>query len=184
MSMNRALDTIIAASVFSSLYAGLVGPVYPIFVLQKFSGAITDIGLLYATFYITSAGLKLFTGRLVDKFGKVPIFLIGGSISAACTLAYTLNFNITQLYMLEILNGVAYALQRPAFLVLLTDVTSSKKRGRQMGMFDSVDDLAGAVSSLVSVLIVASFGFQFLFSLCSGFQATSGLIVLTSRKRR
>ena len=86
--------------------------------------------------------------------------------------------------MLEILNGVAYALQRPAFLVLLTDVTSSKKRGRQMGMFDSVDDLAGAVSSLVSVLIVASFGFQFLFYLCSGFQATSGLIVLTSRKRR
>jgi len=64
MCMNRALATIIAASVFSSLYAGLVGPVYPIFVLQKFSGAITDIGLLYATFYITSAGLKLFTGRL------------------------------------------------------------------------------------------------------------------------
>ena len=182
--MNRALAAIIAASVFSSLYAGLVGPVYPIFVLQKFSGSITDVGLLYTSFYLAAAVLKIFTGRLVDKVGKVPIFLMGGALGAACTLIYTLNLTITQLYLLEIFNGLAFALQRPAFLVLLTDATVPQKRGFQMGLFDSAEDLAGAVSSLISVIIVASLGFQFLFYLCSGFQATSGLIVLTSHSRR
>ncbi len=181
--MTRALAAIIAASVFSSLYAGLVGPVYPIFILERFAGTITDVGLLYTSFYLASAILKVFTGRLVDRIGKVPIFLLGGAIGTVCTLAYTLNLNITQLYLLEIFNGLAFALQRPAFLVLLTDATIPQKRGSQMGLFDSAEDLAGAISSLVAVLIVASFGFQFLFYLCSGFQATSGLIVLTSHRR-
>jgi len=180
--MGRMLATVTAVGMLSSLCSGLLGPVYPIFVLQRVQGNITDVGVLYALFYLTSAIFKVFAGKLVDKYGKTRIFVLGGVTGALCTLGYVLSFNSLHLYVLEFFNGLAYALQRPAFLVLLTEATKPQSRGFEMGIFDSIYDLAGVVASLVSVLIVVSFGFDFLFYLCSGFQATSGFVVLASHK--
>jgi MFS family permease len=181
--MGRMLAAITAAGMLSSLYSGLVGPVYPIFVLQRVAGSLTDIGLLYAIFYLTSAILKVFAGRLVDKYGRTRIFVLGGIIGATCTLGYVLSFSPIHLYLLEFFNGLAYALQRPAFLVLLTEVTNPQSRGFEMGLFDSIYDLAGAIASFISALIIVNFGFNFLFYLCSGFQATSSFIVFASHRR-
>jgi MFS family permease len=180
--MGRALVAIIVIGIFSSLCAGLVGPVYPIFVLQRFSGSIADVGLLYALFYLSSAFLKIFAGKLVDKYGKEKVFILGALLGTACTLGYTLSFEAYQLYLLEFLNGLAYALQRPSLLALLADATEAKNRGFEMGIFDSAYDLAGAMASVASALIVASFGFDLLFYLCSGFQAVSGFVIIASRR--
>lgn len=182
--MGRMLAAVTAVGMLSSLCSGLLGPVYPIFVLQRVQGNLTDVGMLYALFYLTSAVFKIYAGKLVDKYGKTRIFVLGGIMGALCTLGYALSFTSLHLYVLEFFNGVAYALQRPAFLVLLTEATKPQSRGFEMGIFDSVYDLAGVIASLVSVLIVVSFGFDFLFYLCSGFQATSGFVVLASHGGR
>jgi MFS family permease len=181
--MGRMLAAITAVGMLSSLYSGLVGPVYPIFVLQRVDGSLSDVGLLYMIFYLTSAIFKVFAGRLVDKYGRTRIFVLGGVIGALCTWGYVLSFNQMHLYLLEFCNGLAYALQRPAFLVLLAEATKPENRGFEMGIFDSIYDLAGAVASLISALIVINFGFDFLFYLGSGFQAASGFIVLASHRR-
>ncbi|MEM2875727.1 MAG: MFS transporter [Candidatus Bathyarchaeia archaeon] len=181
--MVNMLAAIITVGALSSLCLGLVGPVYPIFVLQRVKGSLTDIGLLYAIFYFTSATIKIFAGKLVDKYGKERIFVLGGIVGAICTWGYVLSSNQIHLYLLEFINGLAYALQRPAFLVLLAEATKSKSRGFEMGVFDSIYDLAGALASLASALIVVSFGFDFLFYLCSGFQVTSGFVIFASHRR-
>ncbi|MBS7609089.1 MFS transporter [Candidatus Bathyarchaeota archaeon] len=179
--MGRALVAITAIGIFSSLCAGLIGPVYPIFVLQRLSGSISDVGLLYALFYISSALPKILAGKLVDRYGKEKIFIFGTILGTLCTLGYTLCFEAFQLYLLEILNGLAYALQRPAFLALLAEATEAKNRGFEMGIFDSAYDLAGAMASVVSALLVASFGFDLIFYLCSGFQVASGFVIIASK---
>jgi MFS family permease len=96
--------------------------------------------------------------------------------------AYFFAFDLAQLYIIEFLFGVSYALQGPSLLSWMMDISDKDKRGLFLGMFESVYDIAGAIAALLSVIIVSRFGFEPLFFMCSGCQATTGFFILKSRK--
>ncbi|MEM2914127.1 MAG: MFS transporter, partial [Candidatus Bathyarchaeia archaeon] len=129
-----------------------------------------------------SAVLKILAGKLVDKYGKTKIFVFGGVLGAMCTWGYILSFSPVHLYLLEFFNGLAYALQSPAFFVLLSEATCPQNRGFEIGIFDSIYDLAGAAASIISGSIVAIFGFDFIFYVCSGFQVASSFLIFAIDK--
>ncbi len=179
--MTRKIFIIfLIASILSSLTVGLIGPVYPIFITEKISASIIDVGMIYAIFYAVSAFAKLPAGKLTDKYGTEKMLLIGCFIGAGCTFGYTLSSNLWDLIIIEVLNGIAYALNRPAMLALLADITNPKKRGFQMGSFDSIYDFSIAGSALMAGMIISFYGFDFLFYICSILQASSGLLAYRS----
>lgn len=180
--MQRAeIPLIITLGTLSSLGVGLLGPVYPIFVVNRFSASIVDVGLLAVVFSLTAAIFKTPAGRLVDLYGKEKIFFAGVMAGAVCSLSYVFAFDLMQLYAIEFFFGVAYGLQSPARLLLMVDISEKGKRGLFFGIFESAYDIAGAVAALLSVAIVSTLGFEPLFFICSGCQATTGFFVLKSR---
>jgi len=52
--MHKPIMLIFTLSLLGSLCVGLVGPIYPIYVLKRFSATIVDTGILYATFCIVA----------------------------------------------------------------------------------------------------------------------------------
>jgi len=172
---------VVVLCTLSSFGVGLLGPVYPIFVVNRFSASLIDVGLLAAVFGLVAAVLKAPAGRLVDLYGKEKIFFPGVMVGAACSMLYIFAFDLMQLYIIEIFFGVSYALQSPALLALMMDISDKDNRGLFLGMFESASDIAGAVAALLSVIIVSMFGFEPLFFICSGCQATTGFFVLKSR---
>lgn len=95
---KQTILPLIAVGTLSSLGVGLLGPVYPIFVVNRFSASLIDLGLLYTIILLTAALVKAPAGRLVDLYGKEKIFFTGLMLGATCTLAYTFVSNILQLY--------------------------------------------------------------------------------------
>ena len=172
----------ITLSTLSSLGVGLLGPVYPIFVVNRFSASLADVGVLAAVFGLVAAVFKPPAGRLVDLYGKEKVFFAGVMVGATCSLSYFFAFDLAQLYIIEFLFGVSYALQGPSLLSWMMDISDKDKRGLFLGMFESVYDIAGAIAALLSVIIVSRFGFEPLFFMCSGCQATTGFFILKSRK--
>jgi len=100
---------------------------------------------------------------------------------AACSLAYIFAFDLTQLYIIEFFFGASYAFQYPALLALATDISDRDRRGLFLGIFEFLQDAVGAVAALLSVVIVSILGFESLFFICSGCQATTGFFILKSR---
>ena len=182
--MHKHAVLLLIVSLLSSLCVGLVGPIYPIYVLKRFSATIIDTGILYAIFCVVAAAFKAPAGRLVDVHGKTRVFLIGVVIGVVCTIGYVVATRVFQLYLIEFLSGLSYALQRPALLALMADLSTRKNRGFFMGLFDSTYDIAEAVAAVLSVFIVSQYGFEALFFMCSGCQAASGLLVLKSGGRK
>jgi len=172
---------LIALSTLNSLGVGLLGPVYPIFVVNRFSASFVDIGLLYAVFCLVAAFFKTPAGRLVDVHGEEKVFFVGVMVGAACSLAYIGASNLMQLYIIEFFFGISYALQRPSLLALVSNLGKEKK-GLFFGMFESFYDVAEAVAAVLSTLIASKVGFEPLFLICSGFQATTGFFVWKIRK--
>ncbi|MGB9683652.1 MAG: MFS transporter [Candidatus Bathyarchaeales archaeon] len=183
--MVKASKTLMLALALSTLYSlgvGLLGPVYPIFVINRFSASIMDIGLLYAVFCFIAAIFKVVAGRLADVYGKERIFFAGVIMGALCSLSYIYAPNIMGLYIIEFFFGISYALQRPSLLALIVDLGEKKKRGTVLGMFESIYDITEAAAALLSTVIVTKIGFETLFFICSGCQATTGIFILKYKR--
>ncbi|MGB9676789.1 MAG: MFS transporter [Candidatus Bathyarchaeales archaeon] len=180
MLLKSRVFLLLTLSTLYSLGVGLLGPVYPIFVVNRFSASVMDIGVLYAIFCFTAAIFKAVAGKFVDVYGKEKVFFAGVMVGAACSLSYIFAFDLTQLYLIEFFFGISYALQRPSILTLLVEFSDKNKRGLFLGMFESVYDIAEAAAALLSTLIATKIGFEPLFFICSGCQATTGIFVLKS----
>ncbi|MBS7635374.1 MFS transporter [Candidatus Bathyarchaeota archaeon] len=98
---------IITLSALSSLGMGLLGSIYPIFVLNRFSASVLDVGMLATVFGLVSALFKAPAGKLVDTCGKEVIFFIGVILSAIGTIAYLFAFDILHLYLIEFFFGIS-----------------------------------------------------------------------------
>jgi len=61
---SRSLMLALALSTLYSLGVGLLGPIYPIFVVNRFSATIMDVGLLYALF----CGVAPYSKLLQESF--------------------------------------------------------------------------------------------------------------------
>jgi MFS family permease len=168
---------------FSSLGLGFLGPVYSIFVVKNFSASLFHAGILSAIFLLTSAIFKTPAGRLVDKYGNWKILFIGLIGCGVSSLSYIFAFNIIHLYAIEFIYGISFAFQRPALLALMAVVSNKPSRGMLLGIFDSVDDISGALAAVVSGAVVSSLGFEMLFSLCFFCYLISGLFILKSRDK-
>ncbi len=177
---KKSMIPLIALSTLSSLGVGLLGPVYPIFVVNRFSASLIDIGLLYTVILFTAALVKAPAGRLIDLHGKEKVFFSGLMLGAACTLAYMFVTNLLQLYITELFFATAYALQRPALLSFVIDASEKDKRGLFLGTFESIYDVAEAIAAITSTIIVSQVGFEPLFLISSSCQVTSGFFVLSS----
>ncbi|MGQ9625100.1 MAG: MFS transporter [Candidatus Bathycorpusculaceae bacterium] len=180
MLLKSRVLLLLTLSTLYSLGVGLLGPVYPVFVVNRFSASFIDIGVLYAVFCLTAAIFKAVAGKLVDVYGKEKVFFAGVMVGAVCSLFYVFAFNLAHLYLIEFFFGISYALQRPSILTLLVDFSDKNKRGLFLGIFESAYDIAEAAAALLSTLIATKIGFESLFFICSGCQATTGLFVLKS----
>jgi MFS family permease len=174
------LAFMVTLNTLSSLGVGLLGPIYPIFVLNRFSASMLDIGILLTIFGLSSAIFKTPAGKLVDTYGEKTVFLAGVILGAVCSFAYIFVSDLVFLYLIEFFFGISYALQEPARLVLVVEVSNRKRKGLIIGISQSVYDIAGSLAALIAVAIASNFGFEYVFFACSGFQMLTGLLVLKS----
>lgn len=180
--MRRRLTLIVTLSFLSSLGMGLLGPIYPLFVLNRFSVSLVDVGFLLTAFGLSSALFKIIAGKMVDAYGKEKIFLIGVLVGAICSIAYIFASNVAQLYLLELLSGISYALEDPARLAMIAEAGGRKRRGLIFGISESAYEIAGSLAALIAVAIATNFGFESVFITCSGCQIMSGLVIIGSSK--
>ncbi|MEM2319864.1 MAG: MFS transporter [Candidatus Bathyarchaeia archaeon] len=179
---SRSLTLALALSTLYSLGVGLLGPVYPIFVVNRFSATLVDLGLLYAVFCLTAAIFKVIAGKLADVYGKERVLSISVMMGAICYLGYVYVQNIIHLYLIELLFGISYAMQRPSILAMIVEFGGKNGKSTVLGLFESVYDLTEAVAALLSTFIATKVGFETLFFICSGCQATTGIFILKCKR--
>ncbi len=64
----------------------------------------------------------------------------------------------------------------------MVDLSDKKRRGTVLGMFESIYDITEAAAALLATIIASKIGFETLFFICSGCQATTGLFILKYKR--
>ena len=114
---------------------GLVLFTLPIYLpKQEFSNI--AVGVIAAAYPVAEMVFGPVIGILSDRYGRRMWIYVGLTISTVILFAFTLSTDISYLIVIHALQGVAAAMIVVSSLTLVTDVSTVKTRGREMGVYD------------------------------------------------
>ncbi len=100
--------------------------------------------------YLSYLIFGIITGIISDRLGKRKIFIVVGSAgSAIFSGLLTISPNYGVLLLLRFLQGTFTVLAWQTFMTLIMDLSSSKTRGRNMGIFGTFLGISMGMSPLV-----------------------------------
>ena len=161
--MNKVLKSLLFLDGIFILAAGMLGPIYAIFV-ERIGGDILDASGAMAGFSLSFALIVFLVSRWEDhvKFKKRLIFT-GYTLSAFAFLAYYFVGNPFELLLVQILLGVSGAIVTPAYDAAYSLFLDKGKFASEWGAWETVNRAVTGVAAIIGGLIAFEFGFKILF---------------------
>ncbi len=182
MRKNESMKTIITfslASFFNDLGAGIIYPVWPLFVTSVLHANMAALGILDglgdSLQYISQA----LSGYLSDKFRKRKIFIwIGYLLGGLSRIGYALSKSWQWLIPFKITDRLGKLRDAPRDAIV-ADVSKTETRGRNFGILKALDKL-GKFSGVVAAMLLMGLGYKKMFILAAipSFIATALVLLL------
>ncbi|MGO0123259.1 MFS transporter [Desulfothermobacter acidiphilus] len=156
------------------------GMVYSVLALYfSHLGASTgEIGLIYTTGAATGALSGPYLGRLADRYGRKPVIL-GAMIGfLAIFLGYASMRQVGIAFLIQALEGGAWAALGTAASALVADLAPPAKRGWAMGVYDRTWFIGWIIGPSFGGFIAEHLGFRCTF-LAAGTLLLAGIVLLT-----
>lgn len=161
--MNKGIRTLLLADTWATFSAGLLGPIYAIFV-QEIGGDILDASWAYFAFMITSGVMVYFVSKWEDQINdKSKIIMAGYGISSLGFLSYTFVNSQAMLIVSQIILGIAQAILTPAYDALYSKTLTKNKEASEWGAWESMQYIVTALAAITGGYIAYFIGFKGLF---------------------
>lgn len=138
-------------------------------IIPELPGYLTQLGgadykgLIIALFTLTAGFSRPFTGKLVDKVGRVPVMVIGAMVGAVASLLYPLISSVAGFLFIRFFHGFAAGFKPTGTATYLADVVPENRRGEAMGMLGLAGSLGMATGPALGSQIALAFPIEYLF---------------------
>ena len=122
-----------------------------------------------AAIWVTSAYLLayavplLVTGRLGDRFGPKPIYLIGLAIFTLSSLWCGLTDSMSGLIVARVVQGPGASLMTPQTMAVITRTFPAAKRGSAMALWGATAGVATLIGPIIGGILVDTAGWEWIF---------------------
>lgn len=181
--MHKVLKILIISSIFYNFAAGLLGPIYAIFV-QQIGGTIITASVAWSIYTFFIGVLLLIFGRIEDKFNKRKLFVIGRAVNTFGIVGYLFVSSPFQLFVVQGVLGIAVALMNPTFEAIFSRGLSKGKESSEWSTWEGSINIMYAIASLVGGTIATIFGFRILFVFMAFASALSTLAATALLKKK
>ncbi|TJZ51498.1 MFS transporter [Sphingobacterium olei] len=135
-------------------------------------------GLIIALFTLTAGISRPFSGRLTDKWGRVPVMAIGSIVCVICSLLYPLLSSVAGFFLLRLIHGFSTGFKPTATSAYVADIIPSNRWGEALGMHGLCFSLGGAIGPAVGSAVAQTFDIHTMFYCSSAFALLSIVIVM------
>ena len=143
-------------SLFNDFASEMVYPILPAFVTGPLGGGALALGLLDGAAELTSAALKVVSGRLSDRpRWRAPLILGGYATAVLVRPLISVAGTSWQVIGFRIIDRVGKGLRTPARDALIADVTPHELRGRSFGFHRAADHLGAVLGSIAAWFLLA-----------------------------
>ena len=167
---------------FQMLNIGL--PVY----MDQLGAEAHVVGLATTLMTVTATLVRVFTGALLDRFGRVGM-LIGGTALMVCTIASYAIFPVVGIILgLRLIHGLGWGIGSTASSTIAADIIPKRRFAEGMGYFAMTTAIASALAPAVSIELVQGAGAEYMIYVATGITALALVLsivetVLGKRKR-
>lgn len=152
-SMPREVWVMVSASFVIALGYGVVAPALPEFA-HSFGVNVTMASAIVSAFAIMRLVFAPSTGRLVNRFGERPMYLLGLFIVAISTLASAFAQTYWQLMLFRGLGGIGSVMFSVSAMGLIIRISPPAIRGRVSGLYSSSFVLGSITGPLLGGALV------------------------------
>jgi MFS family permease len=138
-------------SLFNDFASEMVYPLLPAFITGTLGGGAALLGLLDGAADLTSAVLKVVSGRLADRpRWRGPLILLGYATAVLVRPLIALAGAAWQVVVFRVVDRVGKGIRTPPRDALIAAVTPPKLRGRSYGFHRAADHFGAVVGSLAA----------------------------------
>lgn len=145
---------------------------------------LTDISLVISSHTFGMFAFSIVSGRLVDRFGREPVILMGSILLILASVAAGFSSNLLPLAGALFLLGLGWNFCYVGGSTLLSDQLSTEEQSRMQGFNDLLVGLASALGSLGSGFVFAAIGYRAMGFVGMFFAAISFFVTLWFTQRR
>ncbi|MCG2801836.1 MAG: DHA2 family efflux MFS transporter permease subunit [Cellulomonas sp.] len=131
--------------------------------VSSFGADLVAVGWVNSGYLLSYAILLLVSGRLGDRYGPRPVFIVGLTVftlsSWACGMAPTIGWLIAA----RVVQGIGGALVAPQTMTLITRVFPERQRGTALGLWGTIAGVAAIAGPLLGGVLVETVGWQWIF---------------------
>lgn len=151
----RALASVPLLGAYAALFTtqmvmGMMSSLWSIWT-HDLGGSYVYIGATFSAFALPQILLGAATGRLTDRWGRVPLLLIGGLLVSVVYASYGFMTNLLLIAAVGVVEGVLITCQGPAAQSLLAAASPAHARGRAQGLAGVAGALGGALAAFASL---------------------------------
>ncbi|WP_394252442.1 MFS transporter [Arthrobacter pityocampae] len=154
----REIRVLIAAAFVIAIGFGLVAPILPQFA-QSFDVGVTASAVIVSAFAFTRLVFAPAGGRLVERLGERPVYIVGLLIVALSTAACAFAADYWQLLVFRALGGIGSTMFTVSAMGLIVRLAPPAIRGRVSGAYATAFLLGSIGGPLVGGLL-ARFGLR------------------------
>jgi len=161
--MKKILSLLLFIDAFFILAAALFNPIYAIFVVEIGGGIRTASGA-WAAFTITMGVFMFFISKWEDHVKhKGKLLVASYALMALGTLGLALVKIPIHLFFVQIIFGLAEALNMPVFDAIYTKYLDRNKLASEWGLWNSLAAILTGIGAIIGGYIASIYGFHFLF---------------------
>lgn len=147
--------TLILITFVDRIGGAMLFPFFALYLTRKFSVGMTEVGVLFATFSLSSFAGSMLGGALTDRLGRKGILIFGLIASSLSTLAMGLVESFDIFFMMALFVGILTDTAGPAHQAMVADLLPEEKRAQGYGILRVAFNLSVTIGPAIGGLLAA-----------------------------
>lgn len=167
MTKQRTTNVkVITACVFIATFMTAVEGTIVSTAMPTIVGSLKGISIMnwvFSIYLLTNAMMTPVYGKLADKIGRKPIYLVGVFIFIIGSALSGMSQNMMQLIIFRAIQGIGAGSIIPVSLTIIADIYPVEKRASVLGLNSAAWGIASIVGPLAGGFIVDAFSWHWIF---------------------
>ena len=172
---TRSYIFILAANFLMFFGFWLLIPVLPFYLTETFSCPQSLLGLILSCYTVSCLTVRPFSGFLMDKFPRKPIYIFCYFLCTAMLTSYMFAATLAWFIVLRAVHGFAFGGVTVGGNTLCVDIMPSSRRGEGLGYYGLMNNTAMALGPMTGLFMHGHVPYNGIFLIGMGVSAV-GLI--------
>ncbi|MBM3124330.1 MAG: MFS transporter [Chloroflexi bacterium] len=151
----RTFWIVVVITFIDRIGGALLFPFFALYITSKFHVGMTDVGVLFAAFSVSSFAGSAIGGALTDRLGRKGVIIFGLIASSFSTIAMAYVGSFQAFFMLAFFVGILTDVAGPAHQAMVADILPEKQRADGYGIIRVAFNLSVVIGPAIGGFLAA-----------------------------